>query len=192
MLVYRVFGYDPAAAIGGSGHPTYIFPRQTTGRWDNYDQYKIVYVAASPEGAIAEMFARIPEWSDSMFDVGYLPGGRFALATFSVPDGISLRDLDDANTLVEMSLRPTQVVIQNPSYTQGLALSIFRERRNDGSKRWAGIRWWSAWKAQWPVMAIWIEPGEPFPLRLQSVEPLDVAHIAVVDAASSLVRQFVS
>ena len=133
MLIYRVFGYDAAATDGLSGHPTYIYPRQTSGQRDNFIEYKLIYLATSPEGAIAETFGRIPEWSDNMFDVPYLAGGRYALATFSIPDDTALLDLDDARTLVNLGLRPTQVVIQNTPFTQEIALKIFRELKSDGS-----------------------------------------------------------
>lgn len=192
MLVYRVFGHLAGATAGVSGHPMYVYPRQTRGRWDNFSEYRIVYVAASPEGAIAETFGRIPEWSDGMFDVPYLAGGRYALATFSIPDDTPLLDLDDARTLVNLGLRPTQVVTQNSSFTQDVALQIFRELKSDGSRRWAGIRWWSFWRPQWPVMAVWMVPGEASPLTLQDVQALSTAHVAVRDAAKSLVREFIS
>jgi len=188
MLVYRVFGYDPNADPGESGSATYIYPKQTTGRWDNFPDYTIIYVAYSPEGAIGETFGRHPVWGDAIFEAPFLPGNRYALATFSMDDDTPLVDLDDASVLVDRGLRPTQVISRNVPFTQGLALKIFRERSHDGTRKWAGIRWWSAWKPIWRVAAIWTDPGDPLPLKLKSVEPLDLNHHAVLEAATSLVR----
>jgi hypothetical protein len=168
-----------------------VYPRQTTGRWDNAADYQLIYLAAAPEAAVGEMFGRIPEWSDDMFRVPYLPAGRYALATFTLDDSITFLDLDDAHNLVERRLRPTQVVIRDTAFTQPLAARIYREQ-DAGKRRWGGIRWWSFWAPQWPVMALWVPPGGGHPLQLDSVERLTVSHPAVQDAAATLVRTFIS
>ncbi|MEY9853072.1 hypothetical protein ABH923_002750 [Leifsonia sp. EB41] len=191
MFVYRVIAYDPAAKAGNSGSPTYVYPRQTSGRWDNFPEYMTIYVSSSAEAAIGETFGRHPEWGDSMLDVRFTPGARYALARYSMNDDTPIVTLDDAATLLSRGMRPTQVVIRNVPYTQSVALNIFRERAASGERRWAGISWWSFWKPIWPVTAVWFEKHEDFPLALVDVEPLHLAHPAMLEAAKSLVRVIV-
>jgi hypothetical protein len=187
MLVYRIFTESAGAHPGEPGHHSYIPHMQTTGRWDNANEYGLIYLAQSPEGAVAEVFGELPQWGPTMFDVPHL-GGRRALATFSMPDDLPILDLDDAQTLVEQHLRPTQVVIRNPAFTQTFALRAFREHTAAGERRYAGIRWWSFWRPQWAVLALWVQPGEPYPLQLQGIDQLTLDHAAVRDAAKALVR----
>ena len=191
MRLYRVYAHLDGAAVGAPGHAGYIYPRQVSGRWDNSADYLLVYAAATPDGAVGESFGRIPEWSNDMFQVPYLPGARSAIATFELDDAKQLINLDDAGNLVARGLRPTQVVIRDLAFTQPLARSLFRETNADGNRRWAGIRWWSFWAPQWPVFALWVPPGEVSPLRLLDVEELTVSHPAVQRAATTIVRSFV-
>lgn len=188
MLAYRIFVASPGAARGKAGHPEYLPVRQGGGRWDNADAYRITYLAADPEGAVGEVFGDLPVWTAGMFTAPYLPDGRRSLAIFEVPDTLDILDLDDAGTLVDQKLRPTQVVIRNPAFTQAFALSAFRQRGPAGVPRWHGIRWWSFHRPQWPLLAIWVPPGESSPLRLVAVEPLSLDSVAVRDAATALSR----
>lgn len=189
--VYRVFAHLSSARPGEPGHATYVYPQQTKGRWDNYTDYRLIYVAASPEGAIGESFGRFPEWSDAMFNTPYLPGARSALATFTLDDRKPLLDFDDAQNLLDRNLKPTQVVIQSTTFTQPLALTAFREANLDGDRRWAGIRWWSFWKPDWPVVAAWMGPADPYPMRLDDLQPLDINSPVIRDAARTLVRRII-
>lgn len=189
MQLYRVFAHLDGAAVGTPGHAAYVHPRQGGGRWDNPHDYLMVYVAATPEGAVGESFGRIPEWSDEMFDVPYLPGARSALATFELDDTKQLINLDDESNLVARNLKPTQIVIRDLAFTQSLARRLYREADADGRRKWAGIHWWSFWAPQWPIYAIWMPPGGEHPLRLLSVDELTVSHPAVQQAADSIVRR---
>ena len=191
MRLYRVYAHLDGAMSGAPGHADYIYPRQAGGRWDNSADYLLVYASATPEGAIGESFGRIPEWSDDMFEIPYLPGARSALATFELDDDHELIDLDDAANLLSRNLRPTQVVVRDLPFTQPLARALFQESDVDGDRRWSGIRWWSFWAPQWPVCAVWMPPGEDHPLQLLDVEPLTVSHAAVQGAAATIVRTFV-
>lgn len=188
MELFRVFPYDPAAELRLPGSPLYLYPGQTVGRWDNAHAYATWYLSRTAAGAIGETFGNLAQWSESMFETPFLPDARRALAVFEVADDLPLLNLDDAQVLASRGIRPSQVVIRNTAFTQPLALKIFREQNQDGSPRWAGLRWWSFHRPSWENVALWERPDGPAALRIVRVEPLTLAHPAVVDAAAALVR----
>lgn len=53
--------------------------------------------------------------------------GCVGLATFSVPDSLSLFEFHDASSLLETGMRPSQVVIRYKAYTQGMSAALFAE-----------------------------------------------------------------
>jgi hypothetical protein len=185
MIVYRVSPFLPAAAAGTPGSPTYLHKPQTQGRLDNSSHYDIWYLSLTEAGAVGETFASHPTWSDLMFEFGKLPGARFSLHSFQIPDSCPLLDLDDANSLFERALRPTQVVTLNRSVTQSWALKIWNEI-GTGGRKWHGVRWWSRHSAEWPVIALWT--GTP---TLIESEPLSTVHKSVIEAAGVLNRRIV-
>lgn len=81
-------------------------------------------------------------------------GLRRALATFSVPDNLSLFDFDDAFSLLEIGMRPSQVVIRNKAYTQGKSAALFAEQHH-GEQKWAGVKWWSFHRPTWTNVMLW-------------------------------------
>lgn len=188
MLVYRVFAYDPTSATGEPGHPGYVHQPQRFGRWDNADAYDTWYVSKSPEGAIGETFGDLDMWLPSMFETPHLVNGRRALAIFSIPDDLSILDLDDSYTLVELGVRPTQIVARNAGFSQTLARRIFQTTTAAGARMWAGLSWWSYHHPSWTNIAIWVGPGEQSPLSLQQIEALNLRHPAVIDAARTLAK----
>lgn len=183
MLVYRVFPYLSTAAAGEPGHPLYGHRPQRSGRIDNPD-YHVWYVGRRPEVAVGEAFGNLSLWEPSIFDVPFLPGSRRALAILQLPDELRLLDLDDPRVLVERSLRPTQIVTRNLSVTQGWGRRIWQEVDPHDASRpyWQAIQWWSYHHPSWEVLASWERP------KLVSVEPLDLEHDAVVEAAKELRR----
>src|SRR4051794_15076519 len=90
---------------------------QRGGRVDHPDYY-VWYLGRQPEAAVGETFGNLSVWDESMFEVPFLPGARRALGVFRLPDDLRLRDLDDPRVLVELGLRPTQVVTRNLAVTQ--------------------------------------------------------------------------
>lgn len=188
MIVYRVFPRHPSAAPGEPGHPDFLYRPQGRGRLDNPGHYDLWYFAVVPECAIGEVFGDLSEWVGDMFHVPYLPGSRRALGRFEIPDDLSVLDLDDANALLVRGLRPTQVVARNRATTQGWALRIFEESNDDGSRKWAGVRWWSFQRPQWPVLGMWVAPGETSAHRIVGVDRLDLTHPSIVDAARTLAK----
>lgn len=177
MLLYRVFPYLPSARPDQPGHPCYVNPHQGAGRFDNPTQYLAWYMAAEAATAVGESFADITTWSESMFAFPLIPGARRALGIFEVDDGLPYVDLDDPQRLVELGVRPSQVIERNLPYTQSLAARIYEEHR------YHGIRWWSFHQPQWRVWCLW----EVSPTAVQ-IDPLSVSHPAVVDAARTLIK----
>lgn len=181
MLLYRVLPYRPSARKGEAGHPLYVHPGQGRGRWDNPGRYLAWYMASEPSGAVGEVFAHLGTWREEMFPFPQIPGSRRALGVYQLPDDLSYVDLDDAQTLVDRAMRPTQVIERNRPFTQGKALAMYDEGR------WNGLRWWSFHRPQWRVWCLWdVDPA------CVDVEALDVAHVAVRDAASALGRSVAS
>lgn len=182
MLLYRVYGSIPGARRGAPGSPSYLHRPQSKGRWDNPSLYDGWYLARSAEGAVAETFGNLATWSAAMFERPYLPGGRLTLGVFEVPDEVAICDLDDAATLVRLGMRPSQVVIRDPSYTRRRAADIFAE------DRWAGIGWWSFHRPNWSNVLLWSTPAAPAPLRHVADEGLALDHPALVEAARALAK----
>jgi len=181
MRAYRVFPYLSAARRGDPGHAEYV-GQQGSGRLDNPDHYEVRYLAEAPVTAVAERFGELVRWTPAMFR--HVRGASLALATFEVPDSLRRVDLDDARALADRRLRPTQVVRRHLPTTQAWALDIFREKVSArGGPRWDGVRWWSWYRPEWPVLGLW--RGEP---ELLSVEPLGLDHPAVREAALALGR----
>ncbi|MEA2291383.1 MAG: hypothetical protein QOF17_403 [Solirubrobacteraceae bacterium] len=177
MLLYRVFPYLPSAKAGRPGHALYVHPGQGKGRWDNPSSYLAWYMAHEPAGAVGEAFADLNAWRDAMFAFPQIPGAERALGVYRLADDLPYVDLDDAQTLLDRGMRPSQVIERNRPYTQGRALEIYEE------KKWNGIRWWSFHRPQWRVWCLWdIVPN------CEDVQHLDVSHLAVRDAAATLAR----
>jgi len=177
VLVYRVFPHVAAAHPGQPGHPLYLNPHQGKGRFDNPSRYLAWYMAAESTSAVAESFADITKWSEAMFAFPLIAGARRALGTFELPDDLPYVDLDDPQRLVELGVRPSQVVERNLPYTQALAARIYDEHRYNG------IRWWSFHRPQWRVWGLWeISPD------VAEVEELTIDHPAVRDAARALAK----
>lgn len=179
MLLYRVFPHLSAAKKGEPGHPLYVHPAQGKGRWDNPTHYLAWYMSSEPTSAIGESFAALNTWREEMFEFPQIPGARRALGIYELPDGLPYVDFDDAATLLGLGMRPSQVIERNRPYTQAKALSIYE------AHSYNGVRWWSYHRPQWRIWCLWdINP------KCEDVEALDVGHVAVRDAARTLVRPF--
>lgn len=182
MLVYRVFPHLPAAAAGQPGHPLYEHRPQHGGRIDHPD-YFVWYLSRHAEAACGESFGNLARWDASMFEFPRLPGARRALGVFSLPDDLAVCDLDDPAQLVRLGLRPTQVVARNRPVTRAWGHRIWSETEPDGATHtWQAISWWSYHRPLWTVLASWVRP------ELDHVEPLDLQHAAIRDAATTLHR----
>lgn len=179
MLVYRVFPHLPDAGPGEPGHPLYIHPDQGLGRWDNALLYHSLYVATTASGAVGEAFAHLSTWSRAMLPFPAIVGAVRSLAVYSLDEERHpLLDFDDPRSLLDRSLRPTDIVVRNRPRTQQIARDAF----NEGA--WSGLSWWSMHRPQWTLLLLWRVDG----VALEAVEPL-AAHPAIRDAGRLLAKQ---
>ena len=106
-------------------------------------------------------------------------GLPLALARMELDDDRgALIDLDDPAVLKRERLRPSQVATRHRSITQPQALELFR--RHPAA---AGLRWWSAWEAQWANVTIF-DRGAPS-LTLTHVAELTLEHPDLLEAAET-------
>lgn len=183
MLVYRIFPYLATAPPGEAGHPLYERRPQRAGRLDHPDYY-VWYLTPQPQAAVGEVFGNLNSWHDSMFGFPVIPGARKVLGVYRLPDDLRLLDLDDPGELSRLGLRPTQIVTRNLATTQAWGHRIRDERNpHDVSvHRWQGVQWWSYHQPTWTVIGSWERPA------FERIELLDLAHVAVRDAAEALNR----
>ncbi|MGY1686882.1 RES family NAD+ phosphorylase [Geodermatophilus sp. SYSU D00867] len=186
MLCYRVFPFLNQAGPGEPGHPSYLHLPQGQGRLDNPHRYNVWYLAADASGAVGETFGDLSRWRDEMFTFPALAGSRRALGTFRIQDDVRLLELDDARNLLERGLRPTQVIDRNRGVTQAWALRTWEETDGRGVQTWAGVRWWSFHRPHWRIIGLWGHMPE-----CVEVQPLTMRHPAVVDAATTLLKEIV-
>ena len=118
-----------------------------------------------------------------MFDFPAVPGARKTLGVYELADDLRICDLDDPHRLVELGLRPTQVVTRNLAVTSQWAHRIWSQRSagKDG-RQWQAVQWWSFHRPVWTVIASWERP------TLIALERLELDHTAVIAAATSLNR----
>lgn len=182
MLVYRVFPYLETAPAGRPGHPLYEHRPQRGGRADHPDYY-VWYVARQAEAACGEAFGNLSRWIDVMFEFPAVPGARKTLGVYELADDLRICDLDDPHRLVELGLRPTQIVTRNLAVTSDWAHRIWSQRSPAvEARKWQAVQWWSFHRPTWTVIASWERP------KLVDLEYLDVDHPAIVAAAKSLNR----
>ena len=183
VLVHRVFPHLPSAAPGQPGHPLYEHAPQRGGRID-HPEHCTWYLSVQVEAAVGEVFGDLAVWDESMFDFPLVPGSRRALGVFRLPDDLRVLDLDDPAALLQRGLRPTQVVTRNLAVTQAWGHRIRDERdpHDTAQRRWQAVQWWSYHRPTWTVLASWQRP------MLVRVEPLDLGHPAVREAATALSR----
>ena len=113
-----------------------------------------------------------------MFESPARPRARRALGRYELAERASVLDLDDAVTLRELGLRPSEVVSPDRTVTQRWARAIVDKRR------WVGVRWWSYYDPRWYSYGLWDRRH----LTVTGVEPLSLEHPAVVAAATVLQR----
>lgn len=173
--------YLPSARPGAAGHPLHLPPSTGASRGDNPGLYDVLYLGDRAAGAVAEAFGWAPIWNTRLFrGTPSLPGSLRALATYSYDvDQATVCDLDDAARLVELGLRPSDVVTRDRSVTQGWAADLFSRNQ------FAGVRWWSYYDPRWGSFGLW----DTAALELLDVEVLDdIDQPDFVEAADVLNR----
>lgn len=188
MRFFRVFPYVPTAA---DEQPGGAFFRSLGGK-NRADSpipgvYRCLYVGDSAQGSIAEAFGRFGTWDAALLEADpaepTLPNSRFALAAYELPDAVKVRNLDDAQALLDEELRPSQVVTRDRSITQAWSAKI------QSTSRYAGVSWWSYYDSAWQSAALWdirrlTLVGNPRLLNATDTE--------VRGAASTLARRLIS
>ena len=188
MRLYRVLPYLPTAA-GDEPGGVLFRPAGGKNRVDPpvVGQYRVLYAGSDPAGCIAEAFGRFDVWDRTLIEsdpaTPLLPGSRFALATYELPDDVAILDLDDAQTLLEWQLHPSQVVSRDRNVTQAWAARMY------AAGAYGGVRWWSYYDSGWSSVGLWdvtrLTPlGEPRVLR---IDDADIAR-----AAGTIVRRYVT
>jgi hypothetical protein len=177
--LFRVFPFvpgSPAKAPGGALH----VPLQRGGRLDNPDVYSVFYASDAAAGALAEAFGRFPDWTPAILEGSpALPGSRRAIAQYRVETGTPICNLDDPAQLLELGLRPSNVVSRDYTRTREWAKEVHRRGR------WAGIRWWSYYDSRWSSFGFW----NTAPLSLVEVRPLTLDDAALLEAARTICRR---
>lgn len=138
----------------------------------------MLYLSSAPAGAVAEVFATLASWTPAMLESPAGRGARRALAQYELADRAKILDLDDAEALLTLGLRPSDVVSPDREVTQRWARSVVAARR------WAGVRWWSRHDSRWYSYGLW----DRRELSVTSIEPLSLDHPAVIEAARILRR----
>ena len=104
---------------------------------------------------------------------------------FEFEEPLPLVNLDDAEALQTLKIRPSQVVVQDLAKTQRIARTIHAQY----STTRAGISWWSSQLPSETSVLLWGNDGvPPVGLKLVGLEALSVDHPAVIDAASKQYR----
>jgi hypothetical protein len=177
VILYRCFAWQADAQANGADSPLW-FPRQYQGegRHDNPEVYGCLYLADRARSSIVEQLAafRGQRLTSSLLTRRGLP---LALARLELTDDAALLDLDDPRVLDRVGLRPSIVATKDRAITQPQALRLFRKH-----PRIVGLRWWSAWEAQWANVTLF-DRAAPL-LRLVDVDALSLRHPALLDAAA--------
>lgn len=182
LRLFRCYPRVPGARRGKPGHWSYLPRPQFHGRWDNADLYDSWYFSRTAVGAIAESFYNKRQWIPEVF---LTPTGAPRIVAEFRYSGKPLLDLDDASTLGELGVRPSEVVVHDLGTTQALAKRIYDSRFAD----LGGISWWSSQMPSETSVLLWGEDGAPpLGLELVGIQPLSTEHPAVVEAATRLFR----
>lgn len=184
MRLYRVLPFEPGAAPEDPGG-VFFRPPGGKNRADSpAGEYRCLYVADTPSGAIAEAFGRFDLWDEALLAAlpatPMLPGSRFALATFELADDAAIYNLDDARNLLDLDLRPSQVVTRDRVVTQQWASEV-HARAN-----YKGVGWWSYYDANRRSIALW-DIGSL--TVIDTPQLLHIGNTEVQRAATTIVRR---
>jgi hypothetical protein len=180
-VLYRVFPYLQKSEEDQPGGALYV-PPQRGGRIDNPGTYGVLYLGDSAAGAIAEAFGRFPEWTPAMLaESPSLPESRRSLGSYRLPEDALLCDLDDPGQLIQLGLRPSDVVTRDYTRTRAWARKIHE------LNRYVGIRWWSYYDSGWSSVGLWNTDR----LTLEDVKPLKLDDPALREAARIITRRVI-
>lgn len=89
-----------------------------------------------------------------------------------------LFELDDAQNLVALKLRPSDVINRDYIVTQALALQIFTTGAT------SGLRWWSFYNPAWANNGVWNNAA----LTVMDIRPLSITDGTLISAARTISR----
>ena len=138
--------------------------------------------ARDPAAAVAEAFGERDIWRPVTF-LHTIGGGTnpYALATYELPDGTPIFDVNDVDALKSLGVtRPTDVITRDRPTTQAWAQTIF------SAGAYAGVQWWSFYNPDWPVVGLWDRRRLTLAM---TPETLTTSSTMVLDAAKTIVRQ---
>jgi hypothetical protein len=122
-----VFPYLAAARENEPGSALYL-PPHSGGRIDNPGTYSVLYLSDAAAGAIAEAFGRFPEWTPAILEGSpSLPGSSRAIARYRLADDARICNLDDAERLLTLGLRPSAIVSHDYTRSRGWARRIYEQ-----------------------------------------------------------------
>lgn len=180
-VLYRVFPWLKSADPEEAGGALFV-PPQGGGRIDNPGTYSVFYASDDAQGAVAEAFGRFSEWSPAMLEGSpALPGSVRALGRYQLANERPVCDLDDPRQLLELGLRPSDVVTRDYARSRGWARQLYERGE------WVGVKWWSYYSPEWCSWGLW----DTAELTLDEVIPLDIGQRAVQGAARVIARRIV-
>jgi hypothetical protein len=180
--LYRVFPYLAAAAKSEPGGALYV-PPQGGGRIDNPGKYSVLYLSDAAAGAVAEAFGRFPEWTPAILEGSpSLPGSARAIARYRLAEDARICNLDHAERLRSLGLRPSDIVSRDYTRSRAWARRIYEQGQ------WSGVRWWSYYDPAWSSFGLW----DIKRLSLDEVTLLGLDHSAILEASRTIVRRVVA
>ena len=188
---WRVFPWNRTAAPGEPFTPEYVLPAgvQTGGRFDLGDAPTLYLALDDPAHAVAEVLQDLRGRRE--LRAGHLrrrvrgvPGVYHPLAI--VPTWVaaevydSLPDLGDPCVLARLGIRPDDLCSRDRPTTQAISRSLHDEHGLPG------FRWWSAFRGEWHVAALFMDRVGPDGVRCGTPDPLHLHHPIVHAAAAEL------
>lgn len=181
---WRVFPFDGAAAPNEPFTPEYAGTPQGAGRFDVPDLTPVLYLAESPEHAVAEVLQGLR--NQRLDDADLIRfGHRLALTevTLEIAGGDEiLPDLCDPIVLGRHGVRPDVLSSSDFAQTRAIARQLF------AAKCW-GFRWWSGLFGDWHTIVLFHMRLSPGAIHFGIPEPLTLRSDALLGAARRLAIQ---
>ncbi len=178
--LWRAFPWRPEAQTGEPFSPGYIPPGQHSGRFDLHDEPPVLYLAETPEHAVAEI---IQAFRGRQIDDKHLErhGQPLALAQASLrrPMRERVLDLTAPPVLGSLGLRPDMLASQSRDQTQAIARLIH-------DRPAPGFRWWSALTGDWHTVVLFADAIAPDDIDWRPPELLSIASPVVREAAAQI------
>lgn len=176
-MAWRVFPWDPAAKAGEPFSPSYVHPKQGSGRFDVSGKL-VLYLAESAAHAVAEKLQRFRGQKLDRKDL--LESGRtLALVECTLDKKIvaKIADLCDPAVLLKHQIAPDVLASRETAKTQRIAGML-----HDAG--FAGLRWWSALSGDWHTVVLFLDRVHAGDLEYGKPQPLTIDHKAVQEATA--------